>query len=126
MFLFQNAVIPSGSDYRLLDYCFNDLSLDDDDTVKASIRMFMDLDFLDKFRIDYEVSVQQLEQHRNGLYGCTVNAHMVNIHSDINSSDSDFFTCPSCIFTHNFVSWVQSFYFSEFLDAIVLQTCHEK
>ena len=49
-------MIPSGSDYRLLDYCFNDLSLDDDDTVKASIRMFMDLDFLDKFRIDYEVN----------------------------------------------------------------------
>lgn len=48
-------MIPSVSDYGLLDYNFNDLSLDDDGTVKASIRMFMDLDLLDKFRIDYEV-----------------------------------------------------------------------
>ena len=48
-------MIPTVGDYRLLDYSFNDLSLDDDGTVKASIRMFMELDLLDKFRIDYEV-----------------------------------------------------------------------
>ena len=30
------------------------------------------------------------------------------------------------IFTHNFVSGMQSFNFSESLDAMVLQTCHEK
>ena len=29
-------------------------------------------------------------------------------------------------FAHNFVSGMQSFYFSESQDAIVLQTCHEK
>ena len=29
-------------------------------------------------------------------------------------------------FTHNFVSMMQSFYFSESQDALVLQTCHEK
>ena len=29
-------------------------------------------------------------------------------------------------FTHNFVSGMQSFYFSEAEDAMVLQTCHEK
>ena len=52
---FQNAVIPSVADYRLLEYTFNDLNLDDDGTVKASIRMFMELDLLDKFRVDYEV-----------------------------------------------------------------------
>ena len=27
-------------------------------------------------------------------------------------------------FAHNFVSWMQSFYFSKSQDAIVLQTCH--
>ena len=27
-------------------------------------------------------------------------------------------------FVHNFVSWMQSFYFSESQDTIVLQTCH--
>ena len=29
-------------------------------------------------------------------------------------------------FTHNFVSGMQSFYFIESQDALVLQTCHEK
>ena len=29
-------------------------------------------------------------------------------------------------FTRNFVSGMQSFYFSEFQDAMVLQICHEK
>ena len=29
-------------------------------------------------------------------------------------------------FVHNFVSEMQSFYFSESQDAIILQTCHEK
>ena len=29
-------------------------------------------------------------------------------------------------FTHNFVSGMQSFHFSESQDAVVLQTCHEK
>ena len=29
-------------------------------------------------------------------------------------------------FTHTFVSGMQSFYFSESQDAMVLQTCHEK
>ena len=32
----------------------------------------------------------------------------------------------SASFTHNFVSGMQSFYFSESQDALVLQTCHEK
>ena len=49
-------MIPSVADYRLLEYTFNDQTLDDDGTVKASIRMFMELDLLDKFRIDYEVN----------------------------------------------------------------------
>ena len=53
-------MIPSCNDYRLLDYCFNDVALDDDDTLKASIRMFMELDLLEKFRIDYEVSKRGL------------------------------------------------------------------
>ena len=62
-FCFQNAVIPTVSDYRLLDYNFNDLNLDDDGTVKASIRMFMELDLLDKFRIDYEVKIKFKPPH---------------------------------------------------------------
>ncbi|KAL3875765.1 hypothetical protein ACJMK2_033683 [Sinanodonta woodiana] len=50
----KNALVPSTQHYRLLDCGFSDFRLDDDDTLKATIRMFMDLELLDKFRIDYE------------------------------------------------------------------------
>lgn len=66
--MFQNAVIPKVQDYRLLDYDFNDLALDDDDTLKASIRMFIDLDLVDKFRINYEVSARFTCFHINLSY----------------------------------------------------------
>ena len=37
-----------------------------------------------------------------------------------------FLPAESASSTHNFVSGMQSFYFSESQDAMVLQTCHEK
>ena len=37
-----------------------------------------------------------------------------------------FLTAHPASFTHNFVSGMQHFYFSESQDAMVLQTCHEK
>ena len=39
---------------------------------------------------------------------------------------SDFVNCAPCIFCASFVSGMQSFYFGESEDAIVLQTCHLK
>ena len=39
---------------------------------------------------------------------------------------SNLLSAHSASFTHNFVSGMQSFYFSESQDAIVLHTCHEK
>lgn len=48
-------VIPSTYAYNLLDFSFSDFGLDDDDTLKASIRMFIDLNLLERFRISYEV-----------------------------------------------------------------------
>lgn len=53
---FQKMPILSSQEYGLLDYSFIDFNLDDDDTLKASIRMFLDLNLVDKFRINYEVS----------------------------------------------------------------------
>ncbi|XP_053393300.1 dual 3',5'-cyclic-AMP and -GMP phosphodiesterase 11-like isoform X3 [Mercenaria mercenaria] len=68
----KNAVIPSCQDYRLLDYDFNDIALDDDDTIKASIRMFVDLDLLEKFRINYDTLCRWLlsvkKNYRNVTY----------------------------------------------------------
>ncbi|XP_052771551.1 dual 3',5'-cyclic-AMP and -GMP phosphodiesterase 11-like isoform X2 [Mya arenaria] len=68
----KNAVIPTTTDYRLLEYGFNDAGLDDDDTLKASVRMFVDLDLLDKFRINYETLCRWLlsvkKNYRNVTY----------------------------------------------------------
>lgn len=51
-------VIPSTYAYNLLDFSFSDFGLDDDDTLKASIRMFIDMNLLERFRINYEVHSQ--------------------------------------------------------------------
>ena len=65
------------------------------------------------------------------VFGETIGVSILTLHILIDSfywSDtinlvcSDFGTCAS--FAHNFVSGMQSFYFSESHDAIVLQTCH--
>ncbi|XP_048758598.2 dual 3',5'-cyclic-AMP and -GMP phosphodiesterase 11-like isoform X2 [Ostrea edulis] len=50
----KTMVIPSTYAYNLLDFSFSDFGLDDDDTLKASIRMFIDLNLLERFRISYE------------------------------------------------------------------------
>jgi hypothetical protein len=49
--------ILTSQEYGLLDYSFIDFNLDDDDTLKASIRMFQDLNLVDKFRINYEAGI---------------------------------------------------------------------
>lgn len=48
--------VPSVQQYSLIDYHFSDFGLDDDDTLKATVRMFLDLGFLEKFHISYDVS----------------------------------------------------------------------
>lgn len=50
-----NKVIPSTQAYRLQDLRFNDFSLDDEEMLKACLRMFMDLDLIERFHIDYGV-----------------------------------------------------------------------
>lgn len=60
VFFLQKMPILTSQEYGLLDYSFIDFNLDDDDTLKASIRMFQDLNLVDKFRINYEVSIQSL------------------------------------------------------------------
>ena len=51
----QSFEIPLAQMYHLLDYTFSDFVLDDDDTIKACIRMFVDLQLLERFHISYEV-----------------------------------------------------------------------
>ena len=60
----QTMVIPSTYSYNLLDFSFSDFGLDDDDTLKASIRMFIDLNLLERFRINYEVCSTYIQDSR--------------------------------------------------------------
>jgi len=45
--------IPSSSALHLQSFQFDDFSLEDSDTLKAALRMFIDLDLINRFNIDY-------------------------------------------------------------------------
>ncbi|XP_070544781.1 dual 3',5'-cyclic-AMP and -GMP phosphodiesterase 11-like isoform X2 [Ptychodera flava] len=51
----KKMVVPSASAFQLYSYSFSDFELEEDQTLQASIRMFLDLDLVQKFRINYEV-----------------------------------------------------------------------
>lgn len=47
--------VPTADDYRLYTYDFDDMVMSDSDTIKATIRMFMDASLISQFKIPYEV-----------------------------------------------------------------------
>ncbi|XP_078492494.1 dual 3',5'-cyclic-AMP and -GMP phosphodiesterase 11-like isoform X1 [Ciona intestinalis] len=47
--------IPSAKSLGILTYDFDDSRLDDHDTLRAAVRMFIDLNLVEKFRINHEV-----------------------------------------------------------------------
>ncbi|CAB1446386.1 unnamed protein product [Pleuronectes platessa] len=49
------AKIPLSSELGIDEFYFNDFSLDNDAMITASLRMFLELGVLQKFKIDYEV-----------------------------------------------------------------------
>lgn len=49
--------IPLARMYNLYSFTFIDFDLTDDDTCKATIRMFLDLNLVQEFHIPYEVSL---------------------------------------------------------------------
>ena len=53
--LFQNMKLHSAQHWKLLTFEFDDFELTDDETISASIRMFLDLDFLDAVHTKQEV-----------------------------------------------------------------------
>jgi dual 3',5'-cyclic-AMP and -GMP phosphodiesterase 11 len=72
-FLFmQRLKIPSSAYFQLHDFAFDDLNLTDDDTLKACLRMFLDLDLVERFHIDYEMLCRWLlsvkKNYRNVTY----------------------------------------------------------
>lgn len=53
--LSQAAKIPLSSELGIDEFHFNDFSLDNDAMITASLRMFLELGVVQKFKIDYEV-----------------------------------------------------------------------
>jgi dual 3',5'-cyclic-AMP and -GMP phosphodiesterase 11 len=64
--------VPSAAHFRLHDFSFDDIHMDDDETLTACIRMFLDLDLVERFHMDYEVLCRWLlsvkKNYRNVTY----------------------------------------------------------
>ncbi|XP_014270796.1 dual 3',5'-cyclic-AMP and -GMP phosphodiesterase 11 isoform X2 [Halyomorpha halys] len=64
--------VPSAQSIGLYDFKFDDLHMSDDDTLTACLRMFLELDFVERFSIDYEVLCRWLlsvkKNYRNVTY----------------------------------------------------------
>lgn len=55
------AKIPLSSELGIDEFHFNDFSLDNDAMITASLRMFLELGVVQKFKIDYEVRQHSLQ-----------------------------------------------------------------
>ncbi|CAH2210502.1 jg8968 [Pararge aegeria aegeria] len=68
----RNLRIPSSAHFNLHELAFDDVDLTDDDTLRACLRMFLDLDFVERFHIDYSVLCRWLlsvkKNYRNVTY----------------------------------------------------------
>lgn len=64
--------VPSSAHLRLHSFSFDDIHMSDDDTLTACIRMFLDLDLVERFHMDYEVLCRWLlsvkKNYRNVTY----------------------------------------------------------
>jgi len=68
----QNLRVPSSAHFQLHDFKFDDIHMEDDETLTACLRMFLDLDFVERFHIDYDVLCRWLlsvkKNYRNVTY----------------------------------------------------------
>ncbi|KAJ1522272.1 hypothetical protein ONE63_002574 [Megalurothrips usitatus] len=68
----HRQVVPSAQKFQLHDFKFDDIYMTQDETLKACLRMFLDLDFVNRFHIDYEVLCRWLlsvkKNYRNVTY----------------------------------------------------------
>ncbi|XP_034935984.1 dual 3',5'-cyclic-AMP and -GMP phosphodiesterase 11 isoform X2 [Chelonus insularis] len=64
--------VPSAAHFHLHDFKFDDIRMEDDETLTACLRMFLDLDFVERFHIDYDVLCRWLlsvkKNYRNVTY----------------------------------------------------------
>lgn len=68
----QSLRIPSSANFQLHDFKFDDIYMEDNETLTACLRMFLDLDFVERFHIDYDVLCRWLlsvkKNYRNVTY----------------------------------------------------------
>ncbi|XP_068968084.1 dual 3',5'-cyclic-AMP and -GMP phosphodiesterase 11-like isoform X2 [Bombus flavifrons] len=64
--------VPSAAYFKLHDFKFDDIHMEDNQTLTACLRMFLDLDFVERFHIDYDVLCRWLlsvkKNYRNVTY----------------------------------------------------------
>ena len=51
----QNTTVSKAEEFKVDSFQFDDFSLEPDQMLQASLRMFIDCGFIDEFHIDYEV-----------------------------------------------------------------------
>lgn len=68
----KNTPVPKASEFKVDTFQFDDFSLEPDQMLQASLRMFIDCGFIDEFHIDYEVLCRWLltvrKNYRNVIY----------------------------------------------------------
>jgi len=68
----QSLRVPSSAHFQLHDFKFDDIHMEDGDTLTACLRMFLDLDFVERFHIDYDILCRWLlsvkKNYRNVTY----------------------------------------------------------
>lgn len=57
VFFLQRSDIPSAAELQLYSFDFDDMQMGDDVTLKACIRMFMEADLINRFKVPYEVEI---------------------------------------------------------------------
>uniref|UniRef100_A0A4W6G9Z0 Phosphodiesterase n=1 Tax=Lates calcarifer TaxID=8187 RepID=A0A4W6G9Z0_LATCA len=65
-FCFQEATVPSAESLHILDFHFSDFGLPEDLTTQATIRMFLDLNLVQEFNMDYKSLCQWVLTVRRG------------------------------------------------------------
>ncbi|KAJ7375423.1 Dual 3',5'-cyclic-AMP and -GMP phosphodiesterase 11A [Desmophyllum pertusum] len=68
----KNTPVPRADEFKVDSFQFDDFSLEPDQMLQASLRMFIDCSFIDEFHIDYEILCRWLltvrKNYRNVIY----------------------------------------------------------
>ncbi|XP_034146893.1 cGMP-specific 3',5'-cyclic phosphodiesterase isoform X2 [Esox lucius] len=62
----QEAEIPSAQSLHILDFSFSDIDLSEDSTTQATVRMFLDLNLIQDFNIEYKSLCQWVLSVKRG------------------------------------------------------------